>query len=935
MKPLRLIVSAFGPYADRCELDLTPFGGSGLFLVSGDTGAGKTALFDAITFALYGEATGTYRAPNMLRSDYADPAADTFVSLEFLHRGRRYTVTRSPEQLRAKRRGTGLTTVPGSAELLREPDPPVTGAKAVTAAVTDLLGIDCRQFCQISMIAQNDFARLLNASSADRSEILRRVFDTGSYQRLANTARTKATEAQNAVDRANAAVCQQLRSLLPVPGCPHTEELAEIQRSGDVYRAAQLPDWIGEMLDADADAAARCEEQITALDARIGEQNARLSAARDRAALLDSLARARARAAELTASRPAKEAAWKAVEARSGERDALALQLRTMAELAPRYETLRTLEQAAAAANRRVTDAQTALTAARQAAEAAAAERDRLEEQIRTCGAPQAELDTLEKTAELAAGQQASCEKLLADGAALADAYGQWQDFLAAYRAKQQTADRAAREADDQRRQLNAARAGLLAAELRDGEPCPVCGATDHPHPAAPVPSHLTEAACTAARQKADRLQREAGKAAEQSGAAKSAFTTRRESFYRDADAFLKRRARQYTGPAAAKLEPDRLLEALRGQNARLKAGLQALEPRRRELRSRLEELDRLNRRRAALADELPRRTEAQETARTALEAARGESERTAARLEELRRGLTWPTAREMEQARAQTQAQYDALCGALDRTAEERRKFADAVTAAETEAATLADRAGNPDDRPDPEAMSRALTEQQQQRDALRSRAADLHHRLETNRAGVQALRRALSRADEARQQAAVMDCLSKTINGNLPQKQKLPFEQYVQSFYFDGVVAAANRRFTRMTGGQYTLRRRSGADIAGKTALELDVFDAYTGKTRPVASLSGGESFLAALSLALGISDTIQECAGGVTVDTLFVDEGFGTLDAEALQKAVDTLTALAGADKLVGIISHVEALQDRIPRQILVRKTRSGSTARVVLP
>lgn len=934
MKPVRLTLCAFGPYAGTCTLDLSGFGSSGLFLISGDTGAGKTALFDAITFALYGETTGAYREPDMLRSDYAIPTDTTFVELEFTHRGRTYTVNRTPEQTRAKRRGEGVTTVPGSAALAQEPDAPVTGTKAVTAAVTALLGIDARQFAQISMIAQNDFARLLNASSADRAEILRRVFDTASYQRLGSAARTKAGEALRQAEFANHTVVQLLAALQPAPGSPHTGELADAQDSRDPYRAPAALDWAAEMIEADTALTAEQSQQLDILDARIEAQSAAVEAAQSRAKLLSSLDEAQAKAAELTAQAPALNAEWDKTEARRPELAELDAKLQRFAEWEPRYQELSTAAARAKAARAEAEQAAAALEKDQKTLSSTDTALAQLEPQITACGEPNAELESCRKTIELAQSQQQDCQALLDDIPRLHTAQANWQRAADEYRQKQQQADAAQHSSAEMQRALNAARAGILAQDLVDGTPCPVCGALHHPAPAAPAPSHVTEAACNKAAQAAASAAAEASKASTAAGEAKAAAQTQRDTLYARTAAFLARRRQHYTGPQADALTPDELQTALQAQHDSLRRGLAEVRDRIANAESRKKDLEKLTRQKAQLQAQRPDQANAVEQARTAQANAEKAAAEAQTRLAEGQKNLPWPDAAAMAAARAETQKQRRTLQAALDAAAKSCDAFSKELAAAQSAAQTLAEQAGDTASRPDPAAQQQALTALQAERKNLRDQNQAALHRLDTNRDALTNLKKAITAAESARANAAMLDNLSKTINGNLTQKQKLPFEQYVQSFYFDGVVAAANRRFTRMTGGQYTLRRRQSADIAAKTALELDVFDAYTGKTRPVGSLSGGESFLAALSLALGISDTIQESAGGISVDTLFVDEGFGTLDADALQKAIDTLTALAGSDKLVGIISHVETLQDRIPKQILVQKTKCGSKAQVEL-
>ena len=790
MKPLHLTLNAFGPYAGRTDLDLSVFGGSGLFLIGGDTGAGKTALFDAITFALYGETTGENRKTTMLRSDFAAPEAETYVELTFTHRGRSYTVRRWPDQQRAAKRGSGFVKSPAKAELIREPDEPVSGASAVTAAITKLLGIDARQFAQVSMLAQNDFTRLLNAPSADRAAILRQIFDTADHQRLGQAAVQHAREAEDACRRLDDTLLMQIGSLMGSGADEDTaSQLEKLQADRDPYAAGAAADLGKSLLEFDEANEKRQQNIVNDLDEKIARGDAGVKIAEERAARRQKLA------------------------------------------------GLIEEEKRAAEVERQI-------------------------------------------NAMLAEGLTATCATLLQDldkaKAAKADA----EEKQHAYAEAQAALDELETAHIAMQRQLNANRAGLLAQELVDGQPCPVCGAVHHPHPAALPQDHVTEKALEDHEKTLTAQRRKTADASRAAGDAAAHAAELRATLLREADAFFARRGARYEGKPAAELTPDELWDTLLAQQKSLADGLAGLQADHKKFKQQADKA-------RALADQL----------------------------DNLNRQLAGLE----KQAFAAT------------------RKSANAKAGHAAAAARVQQMQETMPKREDPDTLPKlqaALSRLRADRAAAMAARDAAVHRLHTNRAALAGLDKTMRQSAAARDKRAMWDNLSKTINGNLAGKVKLPFEQYVQAFYFDGVVEAANLRFTRMTDGQYRLLRRKSEAVGGKTALDLDVFDAYTGKTRPVGSLSGGESFMAALCLALGISDTIQQNAGGVTIETLFIDEGFGSLDADALEKAVDTLAGLAGGDKLIGVISHVEALQDRLTRQVRVTKTRAGSKAEIVV-
>ena len=830
MKPERLQLTAFGPYAGQIELDFSAFGGSGLFLIGGDTGSGKTALFDAITFALYGETTGENRKTTMLRSDFAEPTAETCVELQFTHRGRSYTVRRWPEQQRAAKRGSGVVKCPPKAELLREPEEPVSGAVAVTNAVTQLLGIDAKQFAQVSMLAQNDFTRLLNAPSAERAAILRQIFDTSDHQRLGQAAVQEATKAAEACSRLEDTLLLHLSSLQADPAVPETAAaLAKMQTEQEVFATDKALALADSLLRQDAQTADRQNEIIHSLEEKLARGNAGVKLAEQQAAHRRQLEELQAEA-DRTAEVQTKS------EAEQDE-----------------------LQKRMAALKQNIADT---------------------EKQRDSLGRTDTEQVKLQHQIELAQSLTVTCERLLKELEQEAEQRADAEKKQAAYAAAQEKLDEAENEYISMQRQLNANRAGLLAQELHAGSPCPVCGSRQHPKIAELPKNHVTEKQLEQREKSLTAQRRATADASRAAGEAVTRVEELRTNIVREADEFFAKRGARYTGRPAAELDNPALYEALSTQQTSLDDGLLGLHKQLNRYKKETEQLDAVLHRLDILNQQM-----------SVLE----------------------------KQSFAAVRRATNAKAG-----------HAAALARVQQMQETLPKRY-------DPETMNKLMAAlqrlQNDRADAIALRDAAVQ-RQNANRAAQQGLQTTRKKWETAREKRTMWDNLSKTINGNLAGKIKLPFEQYVQAFYFDGVVEAANLRFTRMTDGQYKLLRRKSESLSGKTALDLDVFDAYTGKTRPVGSLSGGESFMAALSMALGISDTIQQNAGGVTIETLFIDEGFGSLDADSLEKAVDTLAGLAGGNKLIGVISHVEALQDRLTRQIRVSKTRAGSRAEVVV-
>lgn len=1082
MKPTKLVMQAFGAYAEQTEIDFTQFEEKGLFLICGDTGAGKTTIFDAISYALYGEASGSYRDTKNLKSEYVDKKVESFVDFYFTHQGKDYHVCRKPSFKYTNR--NGKPDEQAEKVIFYQPDGTtlegaknVDGTKEKPGAIPQLLNMDAGQFMQVAMIAQGEFWKLLNAKTNERTEILRTIFQTDAYKKLELKLKNRMDVSFAARKEKEQSISQSFREVKVEPAeisegisgilAEDLVEDSEEQPRSVVQRICDLQEKL-----QDSKAVWNIEEMLTLLQAVIGEDTEKakqketvlaqaeeelqklqgtLVSAKDNNAILERYARTKEEREVLESQKglfeerriqldrtkqatykvkpeydawSAKEHEWERTkqlitdgaqtladcQTRAGMADAKVKEteaLRPEAEQCqkivdkvreeePRYKEREMLQH-------ELGQIQLQLAAQEQQEEALVTAEQMLQKRI---GELQEQQAVWKEEPQQLAQAQAEHDKLL-DSQKKTESIA--KNLIPAWRRKQQELEEAQREYRENQDAYESAKeafthadrlyranlVGILASDLAEGEPCPVCGATHHEKLATLVEASVTEEQCkelkaveekkldafnqatasasslradvqvkgqqikeeirgymtpefiggvealeelivsferqreklvdtvAQSRERLDTLQQNCEKLREveamlarAQGTEMARLAEQRKSLVEERQSLIaKQAASQATLAALQTLSyPDweATMQAGNHALARVKEIQTALDTAAKEKKS---------------ADEAVARVQASiATQKQALEQQKSDAQMLKQRLNEKLTACQFASVEEM-QAQVATDAEIHA----------EEAKLADYDKKVTEVAARLSQLEQEQDARHrtlvDLEQLQQEHTSKRVQVETLRTALQAITFRIQNNCEKQQNIRAQQVAYEKAKKENDTSYRLYTLVSGQT-RNGKITFEQYIQAAGFDSILQAANRHLLPMSDNQFQLYRQTNA--VGKqtnTFLDLEVLDISTGKRRPVGNLSGGESFKASLSLALGLSDTIAENRGGIQMDALFVDEGFGTLDSKSLEETKDALLSMSGENKLVGIISHRDELMD-IPQKLRVTKGRGGSRIQMEL-
>ena len=920
MRPIKLNVSAFGPYAGRVNIDMDKLGSKGLYLITGDTGAGKTTIFDAITYALYGEASGDNREPSMLRSKYAEPDVPMEVELEFLYGGKIYTVKRNPEYERPKKSGDGVTTQKAEAELILPDGNIVTKQNEVNKKIIEIMGIDFGQFSQIAMIAQGDFLKLLLAETKERQEIFRRIFNTGKYRVLQERLKGELSLVNREYDDAKNSLNQYILGIVCDEDDVLSVELNEVKKG--YLDISDVIDLINRLIEKDKKANDKLNDELKAVEGKIEDVNIRLQKAEeidgDKKSFNDTVEKREAMIKSLDMFKKS----YEDEKAKEANREELGNNLVLIKKELDSYDELDKM-------NNSLGELIKSLDFDKDTLDKKNELYNRLKEEIADF---KDELKLLLDAGEILAKISSDKEKeekrlielneLKGELVKLSGKVKEYKESLEDYELayKKETDLRSVYE--NMNKAFLEEQAGILGDTLVDGMPCPVCGSTSHPLIAKKSKEAPSEADLKISNKNYDKAKKEADNLRLKSGSLKTECDGLKERFEKDLKELL--------GECPLNDAKERILSGIKDGTDRIN-----------ELKDRvsIEEarIKRRNEIEGLIPDEEKKLSEIEGTiveikGRITSNGVR--KEELSKQMEGLKKNLKYDSKDAAEKVINELSDEIRRMKEALEAS---ERKFLECqkeITGLEGRITELNKRLEIVDEI-DKEALLYEKKELEKRKEEISEKASNIGNRLFTNNKALGNINIKSKDIGILEDKLKIVRALSNTANGSISGKEKIMLETYIQTNYFDRIIARANTRFMVMSGGQYELKRRKVAgNNRSQSGLELDVIDHYNGSERSVKTLSGGESFKASLSLALGLSDEIQSSAGGIRLDTMFVDEGFGSLDEESLQQAIRALAGLTEGNRLVGIISHVGELKEKIEKQIVVTKEKSnGSKVEIV--
>lgn len=1012
MKPIKLTISAFGPYADKAVVDFEHLGENGIFMITGDTGAGKTTIFDAITFALYGEPSGGIRRSVMFRSDFAKPDTKTYVELEFLYNGKAYKIKRSPSYMREKMRGDGMVQQAGEGEMIFPDGRIVTKPMEITSCVEELMGIDKNQFTQIAMMAQGDFMRLINCETKERAEIFRRIFNTDIYlkfqdelkkrtsiakteyedikKRILNILVSENEEDINNTQKVISNIEQRIDEQSKEYDKINSEKEKTDREINELIIAAEKIKKDNDILDKlknerealfklneydiksderNLSLLRKIEKEIYPLDKERGRRE------EEYISLNNSVENGRKELERQKEELISAENALLAEKSRKEERDTkksridyLTLMLKDYAQYNENVKKYNENEKVLGDNIKKKDELSKDL-------EELSKKQDRLKKEIEENKSVPVELERIDGIKKETSAEIERLNEFISVFEELEIKEKEYDDALEKYKIKETKAQ------DKNNEYINAytifmrSQAGIMAAALHEGEPCPVCGSAVHPKKAAYDEDNKIDG------EKLKTLKTDADKALESANNASLEVNSLKEKA-----AYLKERIQalskdEILDKACAVKNKESLSEKLEEyglQEEKLKSIMDKIPKNEKMMAQNEEKINQINRdiknkeeeinecllikERIGTAvkiseEKLPYKEEkecSEEIERLTVQTNKMEQDYNDAEKSctECKERLNYtdallkeniPKLEDAKKAFLDINAKYheavsvsfadeDEYMQIMELNHEELTKkindFYIQKGSLEKSAAELEKSAKNLE--------YRDIAEYEDKKDELIKKRSEnekcaqtLYHEINQGKERLKKLKAESESLKKKEEVYGVLDDLYRTASGSMKGKNKLAFEQYIQSFYFERIIHEANKRFYKMTSGRYELRRRTEGNNRSQTGLELDVRDNYTGKIRTVKSLSGGESFKAALSMALGLSDVVQSGAGGIHIDTMFIDEGFGGLDDESREQAVETLMSLCDGNRMVGIISHVSELRERIEKKIIVRTGTRGST------